>query len=161
MSLHGRPADDQTLRDLCAAFQSQVVETLVGRAVRAARQEGVAELVLGGGVAANRQLRERATEVGVRRGAALSFRSERAPDSSDVDDPPSRRDAPILRSVAAWSVKTHCFGATVMITPWGDYQPAPWSHVSRRGRDLGAPSRAWSLRIFLEASRTWKSGSEV
>ncbi len=68
VSLHGRPGDDQTLRDLCAAFQSRVVETLVGKAVRAARQEGVAELVLGGGVAANRQLRARATEAAARHG---------------------------------------------------------------------------------------------
>jgi len=68
VSLHGRPGDDQPLRDLCAAFQTRVVETLVGKAVRAARQEGVAELVLGGGVAANRQLRERATEVAARHG---------------------------------------------------------------------------------------------
>jgi N6-L-threonylcarbamoyladenine synthase len=48
------------LRDVCATFQRRVVDTLVKKAVLAARQEGVKTLVLGGGVAANRELRERA-----------------------------------------------------------------------------------------------------
>lgn len=57
---HGPPGNDARLRDLCAAFQRRVVETLVGKAVRAARDEQVETLVLAGGVAANRELRERA-----------------------------------------------------------------------------------------------------
>ncbi len=61
---NGRPGDDQTLRDLCATFQRRVVDTLVKKAVRAAEQEGVNSLVLAGGVAANRELRERATAAG-------------------------------------------------------------------------------------------------
>jgi N6-L-threonylcarbamoyladenine synthase len=59
---HGRPGDDETLRDVCASFQRRVVDTLVVKAVRAARLEGVNNLVLAGGVAANRELRERAAE---------------------------------------------------------------------------------------------------
>jgi N6-L-threonylcarbamoyladenine synthase len=57
---HGRPANDQRLRDLCAAFQRRVVDALVGKLVSAARSEGVRTVVLAGGVAANRELRERA-----------------------------------------------------------------------------------------------------
>lgn len=53
---HGRPGDEQRLRDLCAAFQRRVVDTLVQKAVRAALQQRVGGLVLGGGVAANREL---------------------------------------------------------------------------------------------------------
>jgi len=68
VSTHGRPGNDQTLRDLCAAFQTRVVNTLVSKAVRAARREGIDEIVLAGGVAANRQLRERAREVAARHG---------------------------------------------------------------------------------------------
>ncbi len=60
VALHGRPGDDRRLRDLCAAFQRCVVDTLVKKSVAAARREGVQSLVLGGGVAANRELRERA-----------------------------------------------------------------------------------------------------
>jgi N6-L-threonylcarbamoyladenine synthase len=67
---NGRPGNDATLRDLCAAFQRRVVDTLVGKAVAAATNEGVTTLVLAGGVAANRELRERAlaaaTPAGVR-----------------------------------------------------------------------------------------------
>jgi hypothetical protein len=46
------------LRDLCAAFQRRVVDSLVTKAVFAAQREGVRSLVLAGGVAANRELRE-------------------------------------------------------------------------------------------------------
>jgi N6-L-threonylcarbamoyladenine synthase len=67
---NGRPGNDQLLRDLCAAFQRRVVDTLVDKAVFAATQHGVRELVLAGGVAANRELRERsamrASENGIR-----------------------------------------------------------------------------------------------
>ncbi|MBK7580055.1 MAG: tRNA (adenosine(37)-N6)-threonylcarbamoyltransferase complex transferase subunit TsaD [Myxococcales bacterium] len=65
---HGRPGDDQTLRDLCAAFQRRVVESLVKKAVRAAQQEDVKTLVLAGGVAANRELRETAHAAGEKAG---------------------------------------------------------------------------------------------
>jgi len=55
---HGGPKDGTELRNLCASFQFRVVETLVRKAVRAARSERVQSLVIGGGVAANLQLRE-------------------------------------------------------------------------------------------------------
>lgn len=54
---HGVPSDGALLRNLCAAFQSRVVETLVRKSVLAARAERVNTLVVGGGVAANSQLR--------------------------------------------------------------------------------------------------------
>ncbi|HVJ18960.1 MAG TPA: tRNA (adenosine(37)-N6)-threonylcarbamoyltransferase complex transferase subunit TsaD [Polyangiaceae bacterium] len=57
---NGRPGDDQTLRDLCAAFQRRVVDSLVNKAIVASQREGVRSLVLAGGVAANRELRESA-----------------------------------------------------------------------------------------------------
>lgn len=57
---NGRPETEQGLRDLCASFQASVVETLVGKTVRAARREGVRDVVLCGGVAANKTLRARA-----------------------------------------------------------------------------------------------------
>lgn len=65
---HGPLGNDQTLRDLCAAFQERVVESLVGKAIRAARREQVTDLVLAGGVAANLGLRERSAEVGAKYG---------------------------------------------------------------------------------------------
>jgi N6-L-threonylcarbamoyladenine synthase len=56
------------LEDLCAAFQRAMVETLVSKTLRAAKQEGLDRVVLGGGVAANRGLRARMTEVGATAG---------------------------------------------------------------------------------------------
>jgi N6-L-threonylcarbamoyladenine synthase len=61
---HGIPADEQALCDLCASFQRRVVDVLVKKTIVAARRERVSTIVLGGGVAANRELRQRATEAG-------------------------------------------------------------------------------------------------
>jgi N6-L-threonylcarbamoyladenine synthase len=69
----GAPPEGQVLDDLCAAFQSVVVETLVGKTVRAARQEKLARVVVAGGVAANRGLRARMAEECARRGLGLSI----------------------------------------------------------------------------------------
>jgi N6-L-threonylcarbamoyladenine synthase len=63
VSAHGRPGNDSTLRDLCASFQRRVVDSLISKAVRAARAEGLTMMVLAGGVAANRELRQRATAI--------------------------------------------------------------------------------------------------
>ncbi len=65
---HGRPGDDQTLRDLCASFQRRVVDTLLDKALVAAEQESVSRIVLAGGVAANRELRRRGAERAAERG---------------------------------------------------------------------------------------------
>jgi N6-L-threonylcarbamoyladenine synthase len=56
---HGLPGNDDTLRNLCAAFQYRVVESLVQKTLIAAKREGLTTIVVGGGVAANRGLRER------------------------------------------------------------------------------------------------------
>jgi N6-L-threonylcarbamoyladenine synthase len=67
---NGRPPDEQGVSDLCAAFQKRVVDTLVNKSLRAARQHGISTLVLGGGVAANSELRRtallRGEQAGVR-----------------------------------------------------------------------------------------------
>ncbi len=64
---HGPFADDQRLRDLCAAFQHRVVEVLVRKTIAAALRERVSTVVLGGGVAANRELRARMSEACAKR----------------------------------------------------------------------------------------------
>ena len=48
--------------DICAAFQEAVVEVLVEKTVRAARQRGTGRVVMGGGVAANKRLRQAMAE---------------------------------------------------------------------------------------------------
>ena len=64
---HGAPGNDRVLRDLCAAFQYRVVDVLVRKTIIAARREGVSTIVLGGGVAANSELRETALREGEKR----------------------------------------------------------------------------------------------
>jgi N6-L-threonylcarbamoyladenine synthase len=49
--------EGQALADVCASFQAAVVDVLVRKSRRALRKEGLADLVVCGGVAANRGLR--------------------------------------------------------------------------------------------------------
>ncbi len=79
---HGRPGNDTTLRDLCAAFQRRVVDTLVDKSLRAARIQGIQTVVLGGGVAANSELRRSS----VARGEALGIRVVVPPFRSCTDN---------------------------------------------------------------------------
>jgi N6-L-threonylcarbamoyladenine synthase len=53
----GVPSGSQ-LNDLCASFQESVVHVLVKKTLRAARQAGVDDVVVAGGVASNSRLRE-------------------------------------------------------------------------------------------------------
>jgi N6-L-threonylcarbamoyladenine synthase len=59
---HGVPASESDLVDLCASFRHAVVEVLVRKCLDACRARRIDRLVLTGGVAANRGLRERASE---------------------------------------------------------------------------------------------------
>ncbi len=71
VELHGPLKDDQRLRDLCAAFQARVVETLVSKSLVALEQEQLTTWVIGGGVAANQGLRAAALSAATARGARL------------------------------------------------------------------------------------------
>jgi N6-L-threonylcarbamoyladenine synthase len=63
--------DDQHIADVCAAFQHNVVSVLVDKALVACERRGVPRLVITGGVAANRGLRERAKQRCSERGVGL------------------------------------------------------------------------------------------
>ena len=71
VATHGRPGNDATLRDLCAAFQRRVVETLIEKTLLAADLEGIDSIVLAGGVAANSALRSQGKAACERRGKRL------------------------------------------------------------------------------------------
>lgn len=66
--------DKQTL-DLIASFQNAVVGYLVKQTMRAAEEFGVGSIVVSGGVAANKALRERMTAEALERGLEVSFPS--------------------------------------------------------------------------------------
>lgn len=60
---HVRKHPDADVRDVAASFQEAVVDVLVGKARRAAREVGAKGLCLAGGVAANSRLREKMLDV--------------------------------------------------------------------------------------------------
>ena len=67
---HVRRHPEVATEDVAASFQEAVVDVLVTKARRAARDHGAKGLCLAGGVAANSQLRERLLDACVRRRAA-------------------------------------------------------------------------------------------
>lgn len=54
----GKKLSRRITADICASFQAAVVETLVDKLIRAARDEGIKKIALGGGVALNKALRK-------------------------------------------------------------------------------------------------------
>ena len=75
---HGDPPYPHVLlADLAASFQRAVVDTLVHRTVAALEREGARALNLGGGVACNRELRERLAAECAARGVRLRVPSPR------------------------------------------------------------------------------------
>jgi N6-L-threonylcarbamoyladenine synthase len=68
---NGVPSTEPLLCDLCAAFQRRVVDALIKKSLRAARVHGIRSLVLGGGVAANSELRQRSVELAAEQGVRV------------------------------------------------------------------------------------------
>jgi N6-L-threonylcarbamoyladenine synthase len=66
-----RELDEKERADVCASFQEAVVDALLNKLGRAAERIGARSLSIGGGVAANRRLRERAEELAKARGLPL------------------------------------------------------------------------------------------
>ncbi|HKG65921.1 MAG TPA: tRNA (adenosine(37)-N6)-threonylcarbamoyltransferase complex transferase subunit TsaD, partial [Solirubrobacteraceae bacterium] len=61
----GEEEADRRRADLAASYEHAIVETLISRVERALQAEPDARLAIGGGVAANARLRERAAGLGV------------------------------------------------------------------------------------------------
>lgn len=66
-------ADQQTRADIALAFEEAVVETLVIKCRRALRAAGSQTLVLAGGVAANRRLRQRMDDMAAQEGGRTYY----------------------------------------------------------------------------------------
>jgi N6-L-threonylcarbamoyladenine synthase len=67
------PLDETTRADLAASFQAAATDVLVAKARRAVADEGLARLVVVGGVAANRRLREQVAAAALEDGFAATF----------------------------------------------------------------------------------------
>lgn len=64
---------EQTRADIAAAFQAAIVDVLVAKSLAALKAEGLDQLVVSGGVGANRLLRERLTNAARRQGAEVFY----------------------------------------------------------------------------------------
>jgi len=80
--------------DIAASFQEAVVDTLVAKSMRAVGETGARSLLLGGGVACNRELRRRLEAASAERGVALRIPSPRL----------CADNAAMVALVGAWSL---------------------------------------------------------
>ena len=69
------PLDDRTTADIAASFQEAVVDSLVSKTRQAAKEHGVRQIAVTGGVACNRRLRARMEEMGRTEGIDVLFPS--------------------------------------------------------------------------------------
>ncbi len=58
---------EKNKEDLCASFQKTLIDILMTKLIRAAKQTGIREITIGGGVSANSGLRERLVQEGKKR----------------------------------------------------------------------------------------------
>lgn len=59
---------EENLNDLCASVQKTIVDILLDKIEKASKKYNIKELAIGGGVAANSELRERFTQLGQKKG---------------------------------------------------------------------------------------------
>ncbi|MCM2265493.1 MAG: tRNA (adenosine(37)-N6)-threonylcarbamoyltransferase complex transferase subunit TsaD [Desulfuromonadales bacterium] len=72
---HPGPLSPERLRDLAASFQAAMIEVLTIKTVRAAESEGLPRIVVAGGVACNRGLRQRFAALAAERKLEVRFPS--------------------------------------------------------------------------------------
>jgi N6-L-threonylcarbamoyladenine synthase len=68
-----QPLDDRRRADIAYAAQDAIVDTLIVKAMRALDDAGLDDLVVSGGVSANRSLRERMALAAEKRGARVYY----------------------------------------------------------------------------------------
>ena len=59
---------EKNKEDICASFQKALIDILMDKLIKAARQTGIKDITIGGGVSANSGLRERLVKEGEKRG---------------------------------------------------------------------------------------------
>jgi N6-L-threonylcarbamoyladenine synthase len=59
---------NENKNDLCASFQSTLIEILMDKLFKAVKETGITEITIAGGVSANSGLRDRITREGIKRG---------------------------------------------------------------------------------------------
>ena len=104
--------DDPTRADIAAGVQEAIIETLVGKTLRALEHTGYDAIVVAGGVGANRLLRERLAEAVARQGAKVFYpRIEFCTDNAAMIAvagmarlKAGQHEPPAIRARATWSL---------------------------------------------------------
>lgn len=73
LQVKGRALDDAARADIAAEFQAAIVDVLVAKSLAAMAQTGLGQLVVAGGVGANRELRTRLSRAAARRGLEVFY----------------------------------------------------------------------------------------
>ena len=73
LQVKDRALDDMTRADIAAEFQNAIVDVLIAKSLLALEQTGVSELVVAGGVGANRELRRRLSHAATAHGASVFY----------------------------------------------------------------------------------------
>jgi N6-L-threonylcarbamoyladenine synthase len=73
IGIRDQALDEQGKADVAWEFQEAIVDTLVGKSLRALRETGIPRLVVAGGVGANRRLRARLAEAAREAGAEVYY----------------------------------------------------------------------------------------
>jgi len=73
LQVKDRALDDMTRADIAAEFQNAIVDVLIAKSLSALEQTGVSELVVAGGVGANRELRRRLSHAASAHGASVFY----------------------------------------------------------------------------------------
>ena len=73
MQVKGRNLDAQARADVAAEFQAAIVEVLIAKSLAALKLSGLRQLVVAGGVGANRELRTRLTQAAADRGLQVFY----------------------------------------------------------------------------------------
>ena len=137
---HVRRSDEVVVADVAASFQAAVVDVLVAKARRAADEVGAASMCLGGGVAANSELRERFVAAAEEDGrTALAPRETSAPTTRPWWPPPAGG------------------ASTTTARPRSTWEPTPgcvWRRRDSAGRNNAR--RVWqtaAVRVSLALTR--------
>ncbi len=71
--LRDKELNHRLLRDVCASYQKAIVEVLVEKTIQSARKHSIKDVVVGGGVSANKYLRCRFEEEATKYGIKVHF----------------------------------------------------------------------------------------
>ena len=111
----GRNFDETQLPDVAASYQEAIVDVLVEKTIKAAKDNGIDRIVVCGGVAANGRLREKFTEVAAKnkfdlfipQGVLCTDNAAMIAAIGEIMLKSGRRDSLDLNAISRWPLVAH------------------------------------------------------